>query len=117
MAGVERVDVAKAAPQLAVSVALGAFLQPLAPILPFLGAGLAKDADCAALPRRPGRAARRCGSGDDEAKIKARSELCPNRARLPAFSRGGETLSEKTPRKRRPCLPVPARSEKSESSP
>lgn len=43
------VDIAKAAPQLAVSVAIGAFLQPLAAILPFLGAGLAKDADCAAL--------------------------------------------------------------------
>ena len=43
------VDIAKAAPQIAVSVALGAFLQPLAAILPFVGSGLAKDADCGAL--------------------------------------------------------------------
>jgi hypothetical protein len=43
------VDIAKAAPQLALSVALGAFLQPLAALLPFIGSGLAKDADCGAL--------------------------------------------------------------------
>lgn len=43
------VDIAKAAPQIAASVAIGAFLQPLAAILPFLGPGLAKDADCGRL--------------------------------------------------------------------
>ena len=43
------VDIAKATLQLAVSVALGAFLQPLAALLPLVGAGLAKDANCGAL--------------------------------------------------------------------
>ena len=43
------VDIAKAAPQAAASVALGAFLSPLAAVLPFIGPGLAKDADCASL--------------------------------------------------------------------
>jgi hypothetical protein len=43
------IDIAKAAPQIAASVAIGAFLQPLAAILPFIGPGLAKDADCGAL--------------------------------------------------------------------
>jgi hypothetical protein len=43
------VDIAKAAPQAAVSVALGVFASPLAAILPFIGPGLAKDADCASL--------------------------------------------------------------------
>jgi len=43
------VDVAKAAPQAAIAVALGAFVAPLAAVLPFVGPGLAKNADCAAL--------------------------------------------------------------------
>jgi len=43
------VNIAKAAPQAAVAVALGAFVSPLAAILPFVGSGLAKDADCASL--------------------------------------------------------------------
>jgi uncharacterized protein involved in outer membrane biogenesis len=43
------VDVGKAAPQLGLSVAVGAVLAPLAAILPFIEPGLAKDADCAAL--------------------------------------------------------------------
>jgi hypothetical protein len=43
------VDIVKAAPQLAVATALGAFVAPLAAVLPFVGPGLAKDANCAAL--------------------------------------------------------------------
>ncbi len=43
------VDVAKAAPQAAASVLLGALVSPLAAILPFIGPGLAKDANCASL--------------------------------------------------------------------
>jgi len=43
------VNIVKAAPQAAVSVALGVFATPVAAILPFLGSGLAKDADCASL--------------------------------------------------------------------
>jgi uncharacterized protein involved in outer membrane biogenesis len=43
------VDIVKAAPQLAAATALGALVAPLAVILPFVGPGLAKDADCAAL--------------------------------------------------------------------
>ncbi len=43
------VDVVKAAPQAAMAVALGAVVAPLAAVLPLLGPGLAKDADCGAL--------------------------------------------------------------------
>ena len=43
------VDVGKAAPQIGLSVAIGAVLAPLAAVLPFIEPGLAKDADCAAL--------------------------------------------------------------------
>jgi len=43
------VDVAKAAPQAVASVALGALVTPVAAILPLIGPGLAKDADCASL--------------------------------------------------------------------
>jgi hypothetical protein len=43
------VDIDNAAPQAAASVALGALLSPLAAILPFIGPGLAKDADCGAV--------------------------------------------------------------------
>ena len=56
------VDLAKAAPQIAVSVALGAFLQPLAAILPFVGSGpsqgcrLRRSHGPGASPRRAGEA-------------------------------------------------------------
>jgi hypothetical protein len=43
------VDVGKAAGQFALSGALGAFVSPLALILPFVSPGLAKDADCSSL--------------------------------------------------------------------
>jgi len=43
------VDVAKAAPQVAVAVAVGVFAAPVAAILPFVAPGLAKNADCAGL--------------------------------------------------------------------
>ncbi len=43
------VDVGKAAPQLLISGLLATVVAPLAAILPFVNAGLAKDADCAAL--------------------------------------------------------------------
>ena len=43
------VDIAKAAPQAGISVALGVLAAPLAAVLPFVGPGLAKNADCAAL--------------------------------------------------------------------
>ena len=43
------VDIAKAAPQAAISVALGALVAPLAAVLPFVGAHATKDADCGVL--------------------------------------------------------------------
>ena len=43
------VDIAKAAPQVAVAVAVGVFAAPVAAILHFVAPGLAKNADCAAL--------------------------------------------------------------------
>ena len=43
------VDVGKAAGQLGVGALLGALVSPFAAILPFVGPGTAKDADCAAL--------------------------------------------------------------------
>ena len=43
------VKAGQAGAQVAESVALGAFLTPLAAILPFIDPGLAKNADCAAL--------------------------------------------------------------------
>ena len=43
------VDVAKAAPQVLASAALGALVAPLSALLPFINPGLAKNADCAAL--------------------------------------------------------------------
>ncbi|MGA0604292.1 AsmA family protein [Caulobacter sp. KR2-114] len=43
------VDAGKAAGQLTLAGALGAFVNPLAAILPFVDLGLAKDADCSAL--------------------------------------------------------------------
>jgi uncharacterized protein involved in outer membrane biogenesis len=42
-------DLAKAAPQAAVSVAVGVLAAPVAAVLPFVSPGLAKNADCAAL--------------------------------------------------------------------
>jgi len=43
------VDIGKALPQLGLSVLLGAVVAPLAAILPLVGPGAAKDADCGAL--------------------------------------------------------------------
>jgi AsmA family protein len=43
------VDASKALPQAGIGIALGAFVAPLAAILPFVNPGLAKDADCGAL--------------------------------------------------------------------
>jgi uncharacterized protein involved in outer membrane biogenesis len=43
------VDAAKVAGQVGIAAAVGAVLAPLAAILPFVGPGLAKDADCASL--------------------------------------------------------------------
>jgi uncharacterized protein involved in outer membrane biogenesis len=43
------VDAGKAAPQIVAAVALGAFLSPVAALLPFVDPGLAKNADCAGL--------------------------------------------------------------------
>ncbi len=43
------VDLSKAAGQLAIAGAVGAFVSPLAVILPFVNPGLAKDADCSSL--------------------------------------------------------------------
>jgi uncharacterized protein involved in outer membrane biogenesis len=43
------VDIAKAAPQVLLSTAVGVFAAPLAAIIPFVNPGLAKNADCAAL--------------------------------------------------------------------
>jgi hypothetical protein len=43
------VDLAKAAPQAGIAIALGALVSPLAAILPFISTGGAKDADCGAL--------------------------------------------------------------------
>jgi uncharacterized protein involved in outer membrane biogenesis len=43
------VDAGKAAGQLTIAAALGAFVSPLAAILPFVDPGLAKDADCSSL--------------------------------------------------------------------
>jgi uncharacterized protein involved in outer membrane biogenesis len=43
------VDVARAAPQLALAGALGFLVGPLAAVLPFVNPGLAHDADCSAL--------------------------------------------------------------------
>jgi len=43
------VDIGKALPQLGLSALLGAFVAPLAAILPLVGPGAAKDADCGAL--------------------------------------------------------------------
>ncbi len=46
------VDVLKAAPQAAASVAVGVLAAPLAAVLPFVSPGLARDADCGALLAR-----------------------------------------------------------------
>ena len=43
------VDMSKAAGQLTIATVLGAFVSPLAVILPFVNPGLAKDADCSSL--------------------------------------------------------------------
>jgi uncharacterized protein involved in outer membrane biogenesis len=43
------VDLGKAAPQLAAGALLGAFVAPIAAVLPFIAGGTAKDANCAAL--------------------------------------------------------------------
>lgn len=43
------IDVAKAAPQVLLSIAVGVFAAPVAAILPFVNPGLAKDANCAGL--------------------------------------------------------------------
>jgi AsmA family protein len=43
------IDLSKAAPQAAAAVALGVFASPAAAILPFVGLGTAKDANCGAL--------------------------------------------------------------------
>ena len=43
------VDIAKAAPQALLSIAIGVFAAPAAAILPFVNPGLSKNADCAAL--------------------------------------------------------------------
>ena len=43
------VDIGKALPQIGIAVALGAFVSPLAAVLPFVSGGTAKDADCGAL--------------------------------------------------------------------
>jgi uncharacterized protein involved in outer membrane biogenesis len=43
------VDVAKAAPQAVIGVAIGVFAAPLAAVLPFVNPGLSKNADCVAL--------------------------------------------------------------------
>ena len=43
------IDLSKAAPQAAEAVALGVFASPAAAILPFIGLGTAKDANCGAL--------------------------------------------------------------------
>ncbi|HEX4198600.1 MAG TPA: AsmA family protein [Caulobacteraceae bacterium] len=48
------VDAGKAAPQIVASVALGAFLSPIAALLPFVDPGLAKNADCAGLVAQAG---------------------------------------------------------------
>jgi hypothetical protein len=48
------VNAGKAAPQIIASVALGAFLSPVAAILPFVDPGLAKNADCASLVAQAG---------------------------------------------------------------
>ena len=45
------VDAGKVAAQVGIAATVGAVLAPLAAILPFVGPGLAKDADCAALLR------------------------------------------------------------------
>jgi hypothetical protein len=42
-------DIGKAAPQLAISAALGAVVAPLAAVLPFIAPGAPRDADCTAL--------------------------------------------------------------------
>jgi uncharacterized protein involved in outer membrane biogenesis len=44
-----KAELAKAAPQAGIAVALGALVSPLAAILPFIDPGLAKDANCSAL--------------------------------------------------------------------
>ena len=43
------VQIAKAAPQVLLGVAIGVFAAPVAAILPFVEPGLAKNADCAGL--------------------------------------------------------------------
>jgi hypothetical protein len=43
------VQFAKAAPQVALGVAIGVFAAPIAAILPFVAPGLAKNADCSGL--------------------------------------------------------------------
>jgi uncharacterized protein involved in outer membrane biogenesis len=48
------VDVGKAAPQLVVAGLLGAFVSPLAVLLPFVSPGLAHNADCASLTAAAG---------------------------------------------------------------